>query len=177
MATARTRPAFVQSNDYDLDINPLKPGNAGIAARELLRIMKKYGYIDSDLVLQEADDPNNPIHPMFPWDDQVAGHRYRLIIASKMIQAARIIWKKKQIKTAPGVVIRLPAYPSIGHGQRKERATALNDADARQYIITAKLKSLRSTLLSVLDIDELDQLRINVLNEVTKTAAQLGIAL
>lgn len=180
MAKAKTSASQVQpitASDYDIDVDLAKSKNSNIIAKELELIKKTHGYLDKELVLQEATNKNSPLHPMFLWDDQIAGHRYRLTIAARMIQAAQVIWTRKQLKTAPGAVIRLPAYPSIGHRRREERAVALNDADARQHIITAKLKSLRSTVLSVLDIDELDQLRINVLDEVTKTAAQLGITL
>jgi hypothetical protein len=186
MAKAATRrqpppppppPNQVSTQDYIDDINPVKPGNKGIIAKELIRIKKTHGQLTSEIVVQEATNNKNPLHSMFPWNDAHAGHRYRLMIAARMIQAAQYIWQRKQNKVPQGAVIKFPAYPSIGHGLRADRVTALNDPDSRQHIITAKLKSLRGTVLSLLDMDELDRLRVAVLNEVTKTASQLGITL
>ena len=45
--------------------------------------------IAEDLVA-EAADPSHPMHGRFEWDNNVAGHQYRLVQARQIIRAVRI---------------------------------------------------------------------------------------
>lgn len=52
----------------------------------LLAIRDKRGALTPKIVLDEARDPNHPLHGSFEWDDSVAGEKYRLGQARKLLQ-------------------------------------------------------------------------------------------
>ena len=48
-------------------------------------IEKQYGKVTNEYVVQSAASEDSPIHSIFEWDDAVAGHKYRLAQATKLI--------------------------------------------------------------------------------------------
>jgi hypothetical protein len=56
----------------------------------LLDIREKYGQLRPHLVVQEAEDPDHPLHNRFEWDDAVAGPKYRIVQARRLIRVCRI---------------------------------------------------------------------------------------
>jgi len=66
------------------------------AAREALRNLEtRAGYLDPDVVVEEARDPESDLHPYFEWDDTLAGQAYRLAQAGDLIRRVKI-----EIKTS-----------------------------------------------------------------------------
>jgi hypothetical protein len=53
---------------------------------ELLRIGEQ-SEITPHSVVAAAQDPGSPLHSQFTWDDAIAGAKYRLIQANRLIQA------------------------------------------------------------------------------------------
>lgn len=52
----------------------------------LLEIREKRGLLTPEVVVQEAMDPNHPLHHRFEWDDSAAAHKYRLSQASELLR-------------------------------------------------------------------------------------------
>lgn len=55
--------------------------------REILQsIRDQRNELNDEIVVQEASDPDHPLHHRFEWDDTVAGHKYRLVQAQEMLR-------------------------------------------------------------------------------------------
>lgn len=52
----------------------------------LMAIRAKRGALSAEIVLQEATDPEHPLHHRFDWDDSVAAHRWRLHQAGNLLR-------------------------------------------------------------------------------------------
>ena len=48
------------------------------------------GYVLPEDVLARAEDPYNPLHHHFEWDDEAAAHQHRLKQARNLIQSIEI---------------------------------------------------------------------------------------
>ena len=48
------------------------------------------GRLSPEDVVQEAADPENPLHPHFEWDDAAAAYKYRLDQAREIIRITRV---------------------------------------------------------------------------------------
>ena len=48
------------------------------------------GRLSPEDVVQEAADPDNPLHPHFEWDDAAAAHKYRLDQAREIIRITHV---------------------------------------------------------------------------------------
>jgi hypothetical protein len=46
--------------------------------KEIERIKKEKGKLTAKILLQEAEDKNNPLHSYFEWDDKEGAHQWRL---------------------------------------------------------------------------------------------------
>jgi hypothetical protein len=55
------------------------------------------GQITTRLVVDEARNPDNPLHDRFEWDDEVCGESYRLMQAGQLLRQ----WKGSIVKQDP----------------------------------------------------------------------------
>jgi len=63
-----------------------------IVAKRLAEIAEANdGKLTPDLVVQDAEDADSPLHELFEWDDGVAGHKYRLDQARQVITSVRVV--------------------------------------------------------------------------------------
>jgi len=53
---------------------------------ELMAIRMKRGVLTAPIVLEEAEDPDHPLHDKFEWDDGEAARRWRLHQASQLLR-------------------------------------------------------------------------------------------
>lgn len=66
--------------------------DANAAGAELERIRDTYdGRIEADVVVDEAEPPTAPLHPIFEWDDRKAGIEHRLFQARTLMRNIRIV--------------------------------------------------------------------------------------
>lgn len=56
---------------------------------ELVAIREERGKLTPVIVLEEARDPEHPLHSRFEWDDSVAAEKYRLTQARVLISLVR----------------------------------------------------------------------------------------
>lgn len=73
-----------------------------------------HGEITPENVLEVARNPKSEIHNDFEWDDSVAGERYRLIQARKMIQCF-VIERKKDKGEEPQRIraVQISSTPNV----------------------------------------------------------------
>jgi len=60
---------------------------------QLLDIREKHGRLVPDLVVQEAEPVDHPLHDRFEWDDTVAGPAYRRVQAHELIRSVRVVYR------------------------------------------------------------------------------------
>jgi len=49
------------------------------------------GSLTPDLVVQDAESSDSPLHDLFEWDDGIAGHKYRIEQARNVITSVRVV--------------------------------------------------------------------------------------
>ena len=64
---------------------------AQTVGEEIERIESVYGEATSKNVLEEARPEDSILHPLFEWDDAIAGEKYRLHQAGNLIRAIVIV--------------------------------------------------------------------------------------
>lgn len=60
-------------------------------AKEVLRLQERDGVCSPETLVDEAADPNHPLHSLFTWDDTDAAAKWRVYQARKVIGRVRIV--------------------------------------------------------------------------------------
>lgn len=116
--------------------------SADVVGKEFEKIEKQYGKLTNDLVLQNAEDEDSPIHELFEWDDAVAGHKYRLTQATQLI--INLAYEpEEQTKPKP-----VRAYYNVAETEKKgsfvNMKSAFSNPDSRDIILKRALRELES---------------------------------
>jgi len=160
---ARTNPKPVPKVIYASRASVQNQKKSAVIERELDSIYKKHGTVTQKLILDEAQDPNHPLHQYFEWDDSIAAQKFRLHQALQMIQATRFIAFIGQPQSPPPLVDGTPVRKLISEMKRGGgfilRPQALDDAEIRAALMERKKGQLRSWCREAVDIDELKPLR------------------
>lgn len=74
---------------------------------EILRELNKahHGQLTPEIIVEEASSPDSPLHELFPWDNEIAGHKYRLAIARSIFRSVRF-----EIRTETFSFSNVPSY-------------------------------------------------------------------
>lgn len=114
------------------------------AANELSRIQNVYGKITPEVIVREASDKSSPLHSYFEWDDEKAGHRWR-------VQQARILLNNIQVKVVSDgeerqisvfeVTSTSEGYKSIDTFTREDVEYVKTDIRSRLKALNEKMKS------------------------------------
>lgn len=136
--------------------------------RELERIYKKHKVVTVEAVLTEASKPTHPLHSFFEWNDAEAGRKYRAVQAYSMIIGSKfVVQLVENGDTTPRHVTGSANVRRLVSAFRGEgftlRTDALKNAESRAAIVETKRSQLRSWCNSVIDIDELADLRNEIL--------------
>ena len=93
----------------------MKPSRNDINA-EINRIYQEHNGITPSLLVEEAKDPNSILHHLFEWDDEKAGHAYRLDQARQIITSVKvnIVSETKMISAVS--YVRDPRVPGDQQG-------------------------------------------------------------
>ena len=93
----------------------MKPSRKDINA-EISRIYQENNGITPSLLVEKAKSPDSILHHLFEWDDQKAGHAYRLDQARQIITSVKIniINETKMISAVS--YVRDPRLPSDQQG-------------------------------------------------------------
>jgi len=81
---------------------------------ELTRIQQRDGDLTAKAVVNESRPNEAPLHPIFEWDDEVAGERYREHQATNLIRSVRVV---EEAPTEPievkSVTVTTPAFVNV----------------------------------------------------------------
>lgn len=93
----------------------MKPSRNDINA-EINRIYQEHNGITPSLLVEEAKNPDSVLHHLFEWDDEKAGHAYRLDQARQIITSVKvnIISETKMISAVS--YVRDPRVPGDQQG-------------------------------------------------------------
>lgn len=63
--------------------------------QELMRIEEERGYLDPQVVVEYAQDPDSVLHGAFEWDQDEAARKYRMWQARQLIKSVQVQYKGK----------------------------------------------------------------------------------
>ena len=107
---------------------------------ELLYLNKKYKrLVNPHEVVAYAENPETKLHPKFEWDDEKAGHEYRIWQARQIISLELIVIENGGSSSGP---VRL--FVSLKDDRNKEGGyrlvtDVLNDVDMRSRLVSEAL--------------------------------------
>ena len=115
-----------------------KMGNTKITKLKALieGVRLRHGILTPEILLNEAENPQNPLHKYFQWNNEKAAHEYRLIQARALIQRVTV----KIADPEDGEkMITIRSYVSLPgerkDGQYRHIAEVLSNEDMKaQYI-------------------------------------------
>lgn len=146
-----------------------KERKAVVIDRELERIYAKHQVVTVDTVLKEAVKATHPLHSYFEWDDKLAGQKYRAVQAYSLIMGSKFVVSLVENGDTPKSITGSARVRKLVSAFRGEgftlRTDALKDAEKRSAIVDSKRSQLRSWCESVIDIDELSELRRTILTK------------
>lgn len=119
------------------------------AANELSRIQNVYGKITPEVIVREASDKSSPLHSYFEWDDEKAGHRWR-------VQQARILLNNIQVKVvSDGEERRISVFEvtSTSEGYKSIDTFTREDVEYVKSDIRTRLKALNEKMKSYNQFD------------------------
>jgi hypothetical protein len=135
-------------------------------AAELEVIAKAHGVkkVTPELVVAAAAAPTHPLHRFFEWDDSIAAMKWRLDQAARMIAAVKYVRQAAEERARPPTVRLCHLREWIPDGSRTNtycpRDVVMAEPDARAAWIAQRIATLRSWCGSVVDVRELDSIRI-----------------
>lgn len=119
------------------------------AANELARIQNLYGKITPEVLVREATEKSSPLHSYFEWDDEKAGHRWR-------VQQARILLNNIQVKVvSDGEERRISVFEvtSTSEGYKSIDTFTREDVEYVKADIRSRLKALNEKMKSYNQFD------------------------
>ena len=85
---------------------------SGDLRSHLEAIRGQYSKLTPRVVVDEARDPEHPLHSRFEWDDSIAGEAYRIQQARELIRSVRVVHKEAD-EAGPEKSVR--AYVSLAN--------------------------------------------------------------
>lgn len=122
---------------------------------ELLR-KQQHGELTPKDVLDDARNPNSPLHSFFEWDDGEAAEQYRLQQARGLIRSVVAIYTRED---APAVKMKAYVHvPEPGAQHYREASHALSQTKTREMVLRRALDELIQWKRRYKDLQEFAQL-------------------
>lgn len=115
---------------------------AETVGHEFEKIEKEYGKVTSELLLQNAESEESPLHELFEWDDAVAGRKYRLQQATNVIINLAVEVEKEQTPK------KIRAYFNVSDNEKKGRyvnvESAFGNPDTARIVLKRAYRELQA---------------------------------
>jgi hypothetical protein len=123
---------------------------------ELKQLAARHGgELPPEVVVDAARSKRSALHSIFPWDDTVAAHQYRLHIARNLLRVVVSYEQVDKEKTIPcRVFVSLTPDRESGAGYRVMHAV-LTDAELRRQLLADALAEMKRFALKYRKLDEL----------------------
>jgi hypothetical protein len=135
----------------------------GELREQLLEVADAYGRLTPSTVVEAATPSTSPLHPRFEWDDQVAGHKYRLNQARQLIRQVRFVYREATPNEAQQSYRFFSSMPTDGSRAYRPTEEVLADPFARRMLVQQmhrEMSALQQKYQHLTEwIEELDQLR------------------
>lgn len=107
-----------------------------VVRAELRRLYEQHDHLSADLVLGAATSDASPLHDQFEWNNDVAGHKYRLGQARDLIRTVKI----RRVETDRDLDVR--AYLSVRSPQEPSHYVATEDIEdvLAQKLLLAQMR-------------------------------------
>lgn len=77
---------------------------------ELLKIADREGRLEAETVVAHATPEDHPLHPQFEWNNDKAGHKYRVDQARRLIQSVHVVYRpRNEGTTIAQIFVRDPS--------------------------------------------------------------------
>jgi hypothetical protein len=104
------------------------------AAEVFSQIEKRDGELTAEAVVESAKSKKSVLHDDFEWDDAIAGEKYRVSQAKRMIGSLTFVSEQQEKEE-----VSYRAYININSGQQKARVintqAAMESEEAREVIL------------------------------------------
>lgn len=124
--------------------------------KELDRLANEYGFLNPEMVVEEARDPESPLHQHFDWDDSVAGEKWRREQAHQLIIKCRVTVTAtggKTVKVRRYTGVPRPEGPAFDFVPTEKALTSKRDLVIEQARM--EMDALRRKYESLIDFDSL----------------------
>lgn len=102
---------------------------------EMLRVSRA-AELTPELVIDEAQNPNSPLHQFFEWDDTEAARQHRLMQARGVIRAVAIRYRETPDDAAKTIRAFVSVRPDDKAGQRyTATVAAMSDEQQRREVV------------------------------------------
>lgn len=130
---------------------------AEVAGPALMDIRERRGLLTAAAVVEEARDAENPLHPAFEWDTELAAYQYNLAQARNLIKAIVVIPDGQPEDTTP---VRVFVNVSTEEeGQFYETVVAAYSDDAmRERVIAKAMRDLEAWERRYKELSELAEI-------------------
>ena len=129
--------------------------SADVVGKEFEAIENKYGKLTSELVLQNAESKDSPIHELFDWDDSSAAYKYRLHQASVLICNLSVEVEGNAVKHP----IQTRAYVDVSEdnivGTFINVTSAFKNKDTKEIVLQRAYKELQAFKIKYQSLSEL----------------------
>lgn len=117
-----------------------------LAVKEITKAEDIYGKVTPETVLNVAKEEDSPIHSLFQWDDSIAGEKYRLIQARKLINNLEI----KIVRN--NETVSIPTFEIVRRDESNQ------------------FKSIE-----VMTVDDVEFVKLSIIKEITRLTEKLSV--
>ncbi len=108
-----------------------------LAALFIIKDASKSGRLHPEEVVIEAEEEDSPLHDSFEWDDEVAGHEYRIEQARRIIRVAVRPFERGRKTFNTRVFIRLP-----GEAGYRTMIEVMTEPEMRELALAEAMEQL-----------------------------------
>lgn len=123
-----------------------KDVDPNLAVKEITKAEDIYGKVTPGTVLNVAKEKDSPIHSLFQWDDSIAGEKYRLIQARKLINNLEI----KIVRN--NETVSIPTFEIVRRDESNQ------------------FKSIE-----VMTVDDVEFVKLSIIKEITRLTEKLSV--
>ncbi len=119
------------------DDDPLPSGILSVTsdAHRAIAALERGGRLTAEQVVEDARDPDSPLHGYFTWDDTEAANAHRLNEARALIRSVKVVVTYENQKVSTPRYVRDTAQPAASQGYVSAEQIRLEPENARALML------------------------------------------